>query len=180
MQREEFKEILESLRKHFPGAFPEKGFRIFKKGIDLDICKSLKIVISRTKLRVFFKIYTSHPLYTKAHIIGAKRYDLEGRAVGVVTEIEHQKMQEIKQLKLKRKNFLKKQRLQQEKAQQPQQQKNQYKTKGEQYNKENTDNTEKKYNIEEKQPRDSSREILRLNFSKKINTEFLINKKNKD
>jgi len=107
ISREDFQEILNNLRTHFPGAFPKKGFRIFKKGIDLDICKSQKLQISRTKLRTILKIYALNPLYIKEHVAGANRYDLEGNVVATVTEEEYAQKQEINKERLKRKKLLK-------------------------------------------------------------------------
>jgi sRNA-binding protein len=112
--REEFKAILKTLREEFPGAFPKKEFRVFKKGIDLDILKSGVLKIGRTKLRMFLKIYTNHPLYMETHAAGSSRYDLQGKVVGPVTEQEYLNMKKLYEQRLKQKRFLKAQQQKQQ------------------------------------------------------------------
>lgn len=104
--KEEFKQILVKLRTEFPGAFPKGSFRIFKKGIDLDILKAGVLKIGRTKLRDFLKIYTSHPSYILVHVKGADRYDLEGNVVAKVTEQEFVNIRKLDALRQKQKRFL--------------------------------------------------------------------------
>ena len=101
--REDFKQILITLRKEFPGAFPKNEFRVFKKGIDLDILKSGVLKIGRTKLRTFLKIYTSHPMYIKTHVIGSNRYNLKGEVTGTVTEEEYLNRKKFHEQRLKQK-----------------------------------------------------------------------------
>lgn len=86
MQKEELQKLLKMLRKNFSKAFPEKSVVPLKKGIDLDICKSDKLIINRTKVRLFLRYYTRNIFYAQTHIEGAKRYDLDGNIVGNVTK----------------------------------------------------------------------------------------------
>lgn len=109
IEREEFKEILKTLRTEFPGAFPKNEFRVFKKGIDLDILKKGILKIGRTKLRSFLKIYTSHPKYIEAHTKRADRYDLQGKVVGTVTEQEFVNIRKLDAQRAKQRRFLKEQ-----------------------------------------------------------------------
>jgi sRNA-binding protein len=104
--REEFKQILKILRTEFPGAFPKKEFRVFKRGIDLDILKSGILKIGRTRLRTFLKIYTSHPLYIEAHITGASRYNLKGDVDCKVTEEECLNIKKLQNQRQHKKRFL--------------------------------------------------------------------------
>ena len=107
LPREEILNILELLRNNFPNAFSKQEFVILKKGIDLDICKSGILGINRTKLRTFLRIYTNHPGYIKAHVVGAKRYDLNGEVVGQVTEDEYKSFKEFQETRLKQQKFFK-------------------------------------------------------------------------
>jgi len=83
---------------------------LLKKGIDLDICKDIKLNINRTKLRRFLKIYTFNPGYQKLHIVEAPRYDLEGKMVDKVTKEDVESLNKSIALRKKRKAFLSKQK----------------------------------------------------------------------
>lgn len=85
-QEEELFAILRKLSKLYPKIFPFKGPRpILKKGIFLDL---VHLFDNRTKLRKFFRWYTSSRLYYANHAVGAPRYDLNFKVVGYVTQKE--------------------------------------------------------------------------------------------
>ena len=111
MDKKEINDILETLRKEFPGAFPRNSFVILKKGIDIDIIKRSSLKIGRTKIRLFLKIYTNNFGYKKLHVIGATRYDLEGNIAGKVTVSEFQLFTKLQKLREQRKKFIEKQKI---------------------------------------------------------------------
>lgn len=103
MDKKYFIAILNQFREEFPKAFPLKSFVILKKGIDLDLHNNSTLNISRTKLRLFLRVYTLSPGYKKAHTIGAKRYNLNGEIAGEVTKEEFDTCSKIEDLKMSKK-----------------------------------------------------------------------------
>lgn len=88
-QEQKLKDILKQLRKKHPLAFPKDDNPILKIGIREDIIDSLGI--SKTLARQFCDWYSAARDYKKNHKMGAKRLNLEGQVVDIVT-----KSQEIK------------------------------------------------------------------------------------
>lgn len=75
------------LAKAFPKLFtlPKRGFKLpLKIGIFNDILKVFP-EIDRELLKHTLGDYTSGPVYTRAMTAGAERYDLDGKASGIVT-----------------------------------------------------------------------------------------------
>ena len=112
MDQNEIKNILTVLRKEFPKAFPKDSFVILKKGIDRDILKKSSLNISRAKLKLFLKVYTCHFGYKKLHVVGATRYDLEGKITGEVISDDIASLAKIQKLKEQRKKVIEEQKKQ--------------------------------------------------------------------
>ena len=88
MPREEYKEMLDIVRRRFSKAFSKCAdpIRILKLGIHTDIASRLKI--EEKKVKLFLYVYTKKKKYQLALKVGADRYDLNGIVVGKVTEKE--------------------------------------------------------------------------------------------
>ncbi|WPY01475.1 FinO bacterial conjugation repressor domain (plasmid) [Candidatus Trichorickettsia mobilis] len=88
MPREEYKEVLDLVRRKFAKAFPKctNPIRMLKLGIHKDLCKRLKM--DEYKIWRFLYVYTKKKKYTLAMKVGEPRYSLSGKEVGKVMESE--------------------------------------------------------------------------------------------
>ena len=88
MPREEYKEVLDLVRRKFSKAFPKcvNPIRMLKLGIHKDLCKRLKM--DEYKIWRFLYVYTKKKKYVLAMKVGEPRYSLSGKEVGKVMESE--------------------------------------------------------------------------------------------
>lgn len=95
--------FIDWLAKTYPQCFKPKNPKPLKKGIIVDILEQGLWTESKTSLKVSLAFYVSSPAYHQAILQEKSRYDLEGKAVGEITEIEKEfSKQRLSLLKKKR------------------------------------------------------------------------------
>lgn len=87
-KKKAIKETLTWLYEHFPDCFNLETLKPLKLNIDKDIYPYLEQegALSKIKVRVALKYYTSNLDYLKALINGTHRYDLEGQQIEEITQ----------------------------------------------------------------------------------------------
>ena len=84
MDKSDFIAIYKKLSQQFPDAFKLRETRILKVEIHKDLRE--RSDLKSSQIYKFLRMYCSTKEYKMAHRAGAKRYDLDGRQVGEVTQ----------------------------------------------------------------------------------------------
>ena len=85
---QKYEEALNELSAKYPKLFNKEEVKLLKVGIRQDIIGAGGLIITKSQLSKFLKVYCTGREYKKLHLENAKRYDLEGNESGVVTK-EH-------------------------------------------------------------------------------------------
>ena len=85
---QKYEEALNELSAKYPKLFNKEEVKLLKVGIRQDIIGAGGLIITKSQLSKFLKVYCTGREYKKLHVENAKRYDLEGNESGVVTK-EH-------------------------------------------------------------------------------------------
>ena len=85
---QKYEEVLNELSVKYPKLFNKEEVKLLKVGIRQDIIGAGGLIITKSQLSKFLKVYCTGREYKKLHVENAKRYDLEGNESGVVTK-EH-------------------------------------------------------------------------------------------
>lgn len=108
MSKEEYKEVLDLVRRKFSRAFPKCAdpIKMLKIGIHKDLCKRLKM--DEYKIWRFLYVYTKKKKYNLGIKVDEPRYSLSGKVVGKVTEEEAKKAQAAAKKNMPKKKPMKK------------------------------------------------------------------------
>ena len=132
MTEDAYNKVFEELSTKYPKLFIKDAPMLLKIGVFHDIVKDMQLEptnnpvidiavmtsnhgssdgakLNKTLLRKFLQIYCSQQNYKKLHIEGAKRYDISGKEVDVVTAEQVESMkQNLAAIEVKRKEKAKK------------------------------------------------------------------------
>jgi len=108
---EKYEETHNELSSKYPKLFNKQGIKLLKVGIRKEIIANGNLTISNSQLTKFLKVYCTSNKYKELHVENAKRYDLAGNELGVVTKEQVEGLVKLKE-EAKKKRELKKQRRQ--------------------------------------------------------------------
>lgn len=99
MPKEEYREMLNLVRRKFSKAFPRSAdpIKMLKNGIHKDLCQKLEM--EEYKVWRFLYVYTKKMKYRLGLKLNAPRYDLKGNIVSYVLKEEMNKPEKSKKKK---------------------------------------------------------------------------------